>query len=72
MALVGELRTRSARALRNWVAREERHVAQFRSRPVLADPLRAVAERAEGGGKLDFHRTGFLEGAGLAWGSPTD
>ncbi len=45
-ALIGELRTRSARALRNWVAREERHVAQLRSRPVLAEPLRMLEVRA--------------------------
>ena len=41
-ALVGDLRRRCARALRNWVSREERHVAQLRSRPVLADPLRML------------------------------
>ncbi len=47
LALVGELRHRSAQALRNWVVREQRTVAHLRSRPVLADPLRAVTERAE-------------------------
>jgi exodeoxyribonuclease VII large subunit len=47
LALVGELRHRSAQALRNWVVREQRTLAHLRSRPVLADPLRAVAERAE-------------------------
>ena len=46
-ALVGELRSRSARALRNWVAREERHIAQLRSRPVLAEPLRMLDVRAD-------------------------
>ncbi|CAN5633601.1 exodeoxyribonuclease VII large subunit [soil metagenome] len=44
-ALVTDLRRRSAQALRNWVHREERHITQLRSRPVLADPLRAVTER---------------------------
>ena len=47
LALVGELRQRSAQALRNWVAREHRTLAQLRSRPVLADPLRTVTERGE-------------------------
>lgn len=46
-ALVADLRRRSAQALRNWVQREERLLAQLRSRPVLADPLRALAERTE-------------------------
>jgi exodeoxyribonuclease VII large subunit len=45
--LVDDLRRRSAQALRNWVTREERVLAQLRSRPVLADPLTAVAARAE-------------------------
>lgn len=43
--LVAELRHRSGQALRNWVHREERHIAQLRSRPVLADPLRAINDR---------------------------
>jgi exodeoxyribonuclease VII large subunit len=43
--LVAELRLRSARALRNWVHREEHHITQLRSRPVLADPLRAIDDR---------------------------
>lgn len=43
--LVAELRHRSAQALRNWVHREERHIAQLRSRPVLSDPLRAINDR---------------------------
>jgi exodeoxyribonuclease VII large subunit len=47
LALVGELRQRSAQALRNWVAREHRTLAQLRSRPVLADPLRTVTQRRE-------------------------
>ncbi|MBJ8343750.1 exodeoxyribonuclease VII large subunit [Antrihabitans sp. YC2-6] len=43
--LVSELRERSAAALRGWVQRETRALEQIRSRPVLADPLRAVEER---------------------------
>ena len=35
-ALITDLRRRSARALRNWVHREEHVVSQLRSRPVLA------------------------------------
>ncbi len=46
-ALVDDLRRRSAQAVRNWVVREERVLAQLRSRPVLADPLRALTERGE-------------------------
>jgi exodeoxyribonuclease VII large subunit len=46
-ALVDDLRRRSARALRAWVTREERLVVQLRSRPVLADPLRALSARSE-------------------------
>jgi exodeoxyribonuclease VII large subunit len=45
--LVNELRRRSAQALRNWVSREQRALAQLRSRPVLAEPLTALAVRAE-------------------------
>jgi exodeoxyribonuclease VII large subunit len=45
-ALVTDLRNRSARALRNWVTREDRLVAQLRSRPVLADPLSALTARS--------------------------
>lgn len=45
-ALVTDLRNRSARALRNWVAREDRLVAQLRSRPVLADPLSGLTARS--------------------------
>ena len=41
-ALVADLRERSARALRNWVHREQRTLAQLRSRPVLAQPLAAL------------------------------
>ena len=46
-ALVVDLRRRSAQALRNWVHREERHIAQLRSRPALADPLRALTDRGQ-------------------------
>ncbi|MFC9786359.1 exodeoxyribonuclease VII large subunit [Rhodococcus sp. NPDC127528] len=46
-ALVAEYRARGAAALRNWVAREARSLADLRSRPVLADPLAAVDRRAE-------------------------
>ncbi|MBU3705863.1 MAG: exodeoxyribonuclease VII large subunit [Mycobacterium sp.] len=45
LALVRDLRHRSARALRNWVAREQHTLGQLRSRPVLAEPLRMVTER---------------------------
>ena len=45
--LLNDLRRRSAQALRNWVAREERVLAQLRSRPVLAEPLAALAVRAD-------------------------
>lgn len=44
-ALVDDLRRRSAHAVRHWLVREEHLVAQLRSRPVLADPLRALDER---------------------------
>jgi exodeoxyribonuclease VII large subunit len=46
-ALVVDLRRRSARALRNWVHREQHIIAQLRSRPVLADPLAALTARGE-------------------------
>ncbi|MEO6795216.1 MAG: exodeoxyribonuclease VII large subunit [Mycobacterium sp.] len=46
-ALVDDLRRRSAQAVRNWVVREDRALAQLRSRPALADPLRALSERGE-------------------------
>lgn len=45
--LIAELRQRSARALRNWVHREEHLLTQLRSRPVLAAPLQALTTRAE-------------------------
>jgi exodeoxyribonuclease VII large subunit len=46
-ALVVDLRRRSARALRNWVHREEHLVTQLRSRPVLAGPLQALRARSD-------------------------
>jgi len=46
-ALVADMRRRSARALRNWVHREQHTVSQLRSRPVLAQPLAALTARAE-------------------------
>ncbi|WP_280365572.1 exodeoxyribonuclease VII large subunit [Nocardia wallacei] len=45
LALVRELRERSAAALRGWVERESRALSQLRSRPVLADPLRLLEQR---------------------------
>lgn len=45
--LIADLRRRNAQALWNWVSREERSLAQLRSRPVLADPLRMVTSRSE-------------------------
>jgi exodeoxyribonuclease VII large subunit len=46
-ALVTDLCRRGAQALRNWVHREQRTLADLRSRPVLAQPLQALAARAE-------------------------
>lgn len=46
-ALLLDLRRRSARALRNWVHREEHVLSQLRSRPVLAQPLAALTARAD-------------------------
>lgn len=60
--LIDELRSRSARALRHWVSREERQLEQLRSRPVLADPLRMldahteVIDRARAAGRRDIRR----------------
>ncbi|AKN16374.1 exodeoxyribonuclease VII large subunit [Mycobacterium haemophilum] len=45
--LIDDLQRRSAQALRNWVSREQRALAQLRSRPALADPLRALTTRTE-------------------------
>ncbi|MBB5912572.1 exodeoxyribonuclease VII large subunit [Nocardia transvalensis] len=47
LALIRELRERSAAALRGWVERESRALAQVRSRPVLAEPLRLLEQRHE-------------------------
>jgi exodeoxyribonuclease VII large subunit len=46
LAMVAQMRHRGARALRNWVARELHTLTQLRSRPVLADPIRMVTDRA--------------------------
>ncbi|WP_019970973.1 exodeoxyribonuclease VII large subunit [Mycobacterium sp. 141] len=46
-ALVTDQRMRSARALRNWVHREQHHLEQLRSRPVLAQPLVDLSARGE-------------------------
>ncbi len=46
-SLVTDLRRRCARALRNWVHREERTISALRSRPVLAAPLAALTARGE-------------------------
>ena len=46
-ALRRDLRRRSARALRNWVHREQHTLSQLRSRPVLAQPLAALTARAD-------------------------
>jgi len=46
-ARVAELRTRGRAALQAWVVRESRTLTQLRSRPVLADPLRAIDVRIE-------------------------
>jgi exodeoxyribonuclease VII large subunit len=46
-ALVADQRKRSARALRNWVHREQHHLDQLRSRPVLAQPLAALTARGD-------------------------
>ncbi|WP_026255828.1 exodeoxyribonuclease VII large subunit [Mycobacterium sp. 155] len=46
-ALVADQRRRSARALRNWVHREQHLLEQLRSRPVLAQPLADLSTRGE-------------------------
>lgn len=46
-ALLDDLCRRGARALRHWVIREERVVAQLRSRPVLTAPLSMLTARGE-------------------------
>ncbi|MHC9292232.1 exodeoxyribonuclease VII large subunit [Mycobacterium sp. LTG2003] len=46
-ALIADLHRRSARALRNWVHREQHHLDQLRSRPVLAQPLATLTARSD-------------------------
>ena len=46
-ALVRDLCRRGARALRNWVHREQQQLDQLRSRPVLAAPLAALTARSD-------------------------
>lgn len=61
-ARITELRQRSARALRNWVHREEGVVAGLRTRPVLARPLQALnalaaeIERSRASARRDINR----------------
>lgn len=45
LARVTELRHRSARALRNWVGREQHTLTALRSRPALANPTQMITER---------------------------
>lgn len=45
--LVADLRSRTAAALRNWVAREARGLEMIRHRPVLADPIAGIERRGE-------------------------
>ncbi|MEV0299266.1 exodeoxyribonuclease VII large subunit [Nocardia sp. NPDC050710] len=47
LAGIRDMRDRAAAALRGWVERETRALAQLRSRPVLADPLREIDRRTE-------------------------
>ncbi|NLD84443.1 MAG: exodeoxyribonuclease VII large subunit [Actinomycetales bacterium] len=44
---IAEARSRTARALRAWVDREQHQLGALRSRPVLADPYGLVNSRAE-------------------------
>ncbi|MGV9414478.1 exodeoxyribonuclease VII large subunit [Nocardia sp. NPDC003693] len=44
-ALLRDLQARANAALRGWVDREARGIAQLRSRPVLAEPLRLLDQR---------------------------
>ncbi|MCW2565370.1 MAG: exodeoxyribonuclease large subunit, partial [Mycobacterium sp.] len=46
-ALITDLCRRGARALRNWVHREQHTLSQLRNRPVLAQPLAALTARAD-------------------------
>lgn len=45
--LVADLRSRTAAALRNWVAREARGLEMIRHRPVLADPIAGIDLRSD-------------------------
>lgn len=45
--LIAELRSRSAAALRGWVHKERQQLAAVRSRPALADPVRAITLHRE-------------------------
>lgn len=62
LARVADLRHRCARALRNWVGREQHTLSQMRSRPALADPIRMITERtveverARGAARRDITR----------------
>ncbi len=62
LARVAEMRRRSARALRNWVSREQQTLAALRTRPALADPTRMITdrtvevERARAAGRRDVRR----------------
>lgn len=44
---IRDLCRRGGRALRNWVHREQHHLDQLRSRPVLAAPLAAITARSD-------------------------
>jgi len=44
---VAEMRARGRAALQAWVVRESQKLTQLRSRPVLADPVRAIEVRSE-------------------------
>jgi exodeoxyribonuclease VII large subunit len=46
-ALITDLCRRGARALRNWVHREQHTLSQLRNRPVLAQPLAALTARSD-------------------------
>lgn len=45
--LVADLRSRTAAALRNWVAREARGLEMIRHRPALADPIAGIDARGD-------------------------
>ncbi|WP_099024050.1 exodeoxyribonuclease VII large subunit [Mycolicibacterium palauense] len=69
LALVADLRRRTARALRHWVTREDHHLAQLRSRPVLAAPLRMLEVRAE---EVDRARAAARRDIGRLVGAETE